>query len=616
MVAPRFPDRRVTLRRISVALLLLLLVLAAAAGYWWYSSPRAVLVGQVVAAGPLRQTLAGAEVSVVGTRRSVRTDAHGRYHLNLLPAGTLHIKVAAPGYEETTIAADLCRGDDNRLDVALSPGRILAARGATAIRGEVLEMESGRPLSGVKVRIPGSSAAPVYTGIDGSFQFTAIRENQAEIEADAPGYRKTTASWIAGAKPLSIRLPGGASLAGKVVAAAYERPMPIAGASVRLAGSARTATTDQDGRFQLDSLVGGRSDVQVTVLADGYEPCTVNAALPQDGAVLPDIGLSGSAAASGAVSDRLTGKPIAGVSVCLRATRLKTQTGLDGKFALAAVPPGSQVLGFSRSGFHDAEVTATIIAGDNRTIDVALSGAHSLRGRVVWDGPEAGETRPMPIGGAMVFVKGTDSTAKGDAQGRFALGALPPETVALVVKAPGFLTKEVSCDATDASEKTIRLHGDSIASGRVVDTNYEPPRPVAGATVRLADSPLTARSDAKGRFILDGASSGAARLAVAASGYIPCELTQRLEQASPIGLATLPCQATVRWTELLWLMGAASPLHGLTFISTAQRSTSAPTTRDTTVLTDCRPANLTWRLMPPALNPCNAARPSYRERTS
>ena len=96
MVAPRFPDRRVTLRRISVALLLLLLVLAAAAGYWWYSSPRAVLVGQVVAAGPLRQTLAGAEVSVVGTRRSVRTDAHGRYHLNLLPAGTLHIKVAAP----------------------------------------------------------------------------------------------------------------------------------------------------------------------------------------------------------------------------------------------------------------------------------------------------------------------------------------------------------------------------------------------------------------------------------------------------------------------------------------------------------------------------------------
>ena len=89
------------------------------------------------------------------------------------------------------------------------------------------------------------------------------------------------------------------------------------------------------------------------------------------------------------------------------------------------------------------------------------------------------------------------------------------------------MPKEVQSDPRSDAEETIRLHGDTVVSGGVIDTTYEPPRPIPGATVRLDKSPLATRTNDKGQFVLDGAPSGAARLVVSAPGYIPVELTQR-----------------------------------------------------------------------------------------
>ena len=80
---------------------------------------------------------------------------------------------------------------------------------------------------------------------------------------------------------------------------------------------------------------------------------------------------------------------------------------------------------------------------------------------------------------------------------------------------------------------TIRLRGDSAVSGRVIDTTYDPPRPIPAATVRLDNSPIATRSNDQGQFVLDGVPSGAARIVVSAPGYIPCELTQRLRHDAP-----------------------------------------------------------------------------------
>ena len=422
--------------------------------------------------------------------------------------------------------------------------------------GRRLDSESGQPLTGVQVSIPGSNAGTVSTAADGRFQFAAFAENKAEVQAELPGYQKTTTSWVAGAKPLTIRLSGGASLKGDVVAEAYDRPTPISGASLRLVGSEHTTAADRDGRFCIPSLVGGRNDVQVEVSAEGYATRTVTMDLPKDGAAVANVALAGVAAVNGSVADQMTGKAIADVSVSLRGTRLKAQTGPDGKFELVAVPPGNHIFHVSRDGYRDAEKSAIVMAKDNRPIDLVLSGSKSLRGVVVWEGPDAGGTPTLrddsttAISSATVAVKGADLLAKADAKGRFSLDELPPQPVTLVVKAPGFLPKEVPCDPRSNGEQTIRLRGDSAISGRVIDTAYEPPRPIPAATVRLDNSPIATRSNDKGQFIADGVPSGAARIIISAPGYIPCELSQRVrhDAPNPIGDIALAGNSEVEGT--------------------------------------------------------------------
>ena len=218
-------------RRLSLLLLLLLLLLAGGGGYLWYTSPSAVLSGQVVGSDSQRQPVSGTEITVVGTTRSVRSDSQGRFNLKLLPAGAIEVKVTAPGYDDSVLAAQMSRGAETQLDVALSSNRrqSLAAQGTATISGQVLDSESGQPLAGVRVSIPGSNAGALFTGAEGRFQFPAFSESKAEVQAELPGYEKTTTSWVAGGQPLAIRLSGGASVKGNVVAEAYDRPTPIFG---------------------------------------------------------------------------------------------------------------------------------------------------------------------------------------------------------------------------------------------------------------------------------------------------------------------------------------------------------------------------------------------------
>ena len=85
------------LRRSSLLLLLLLLLLAGAGGYWWYASATSALSGQIVSSGSHGQPVPGAEISVVGTARSVRSDSQGRFLLKLLPA----VAIASAGVAST-----------------------------------------------------------------------------------------------------------------------------------------------------------------------------------------------------------------------------------------------------------------------------------------------------------------------------------------------------------------------------------------------------------------------------------------------------------------------------------------------------------------------------------
>ncbi len=102
---------------------------------------------------------------------------------------------------------------------------------------------------------------------------------------------------------------------------------PVAGALVQVS-EAISATTDVEGRY---TLTGVPETFRVTVIADGYAPLVndVTRATSFDTAIRPDT-------LRGTVTDRYTGRPIAGASVALG--DLQTTTDGDGRYVLKDVP--------------------------------------------------------------------------------------------------------------------------------------------------------------------------------------------------------------------------------------------------------------------------------------
>ncbi len=82
------------------------------------------------------------------------------------------------------------------------------------------------------------------------------------------------------------------------------------------------------------------------------------------------------ASIAGTVRDSLSGEPVNGVRVDLRADRdlvARTHTNETGTFSLEAVPPGRYLVAFTRIGHRELVEDVTLVAGESRTLAVALA---------------------------------------------------------------------------------------------------------------------------------------------------------------------------------------------------------------------------------------------------
>lgn len=70
---------------------------------------------------------------------------------------------------------------------------------------------------------------------------------------------------------------------------------------------------------------------------------------------------------SGVVLETWNGSPLAGATVSVRGTTLATQTDAGGRFELKNVPPGDQVLRFSRPGYASVNVTDVRVSAGQTT---------------------------------------------------------------------------------------------------------------------------------------------------------------------------------------------------------------------------------------------------------
>lgn len=261
---------------------------------------------------------------------------------------------------------------------------------------------------------------------------------------------------------------------------------PVAGATVVISSNPeRTTTTEDDGSFGFDGLVGRPYQVAARAPAGVAGPVTTRLTRDSEPVVLK---LRPASSVTVEVVDD-AGKPVDGATIELRGLDTQVATSAAGKATIAPVIPGWYQLAAWAPGFARA-YTWLEVQGDATTARVALRRGAAVSGRVV-DGagaPVAGAR--VTFGGASDWSVQIDARRDGQltgADGRFRFDAIAAGSVRFDAHHPDYAPATsaiVTLDgATPVDDVEIVVPDGATVSGKVVDDKGAP---VASARVRIA----------------------------------------------------------------------------------------------------------------------------------
>lgn len=499
-----------------------------------------------------------------GEAKTAVTDVEGKWAASGLPEGPYTVTAAAPRYLEAS-AADVAPGTSGLVlqlgAAATLRGRVVASEGGAGVGGATVFRRGkaargpGGPFGGMFARDPEVRTAP-----DGTFEIPGLAPGPWDLWARGPGYAesarlKVTAAGGETVGDLTLTLPPGASLAGRVVRKGAGTPVEGAVVYVSfergmLAGvnpsdfvdgppsapaNSASAKSDADGQFVVEGLTPGK--VQLEVRAQGLAPLTLAATdVPGSGVVAE---LSEGGAVEGQVYAK-DGSPKDGATVMVQrgmmgqGGRMAT-TEDGGRFRIARLPPGSyQIMLMDPESPMGVGGMMSVSVRDGETTrhDFGKPGVgRTVAGVVVRDA--------KPMSGATVMLFGGQAgmrLAETGADGRFSIPGLPPGEYQVSVQSNmmggGNTSQKVTVTETgDPAE--LRLEVSSLAvTGSVVDAETGKPVPLAQVLLLAPSSgrggslqDMVARQRGQsftgndGTFSIENVPAGAFTVRVSASGY-------------------------------------------------------------------------------------------------
>ncbi|WP_163993694.1 carboxypeptidase regulatory-like domain-containing protein [Pyxidicoccus caerfyrddinensis] len=377
-------------------------------------------------------------------------------------------------------------------------------RGALSVRGRVVDME-GQPVAGVQVSatqaLPGESLSQLPCG------------------EESPVLSLTSPDCI-----------GEASL--RVLDLISEER---GGAPVLAQG-----TTAADGTFQLDALPEGTVALWAfSARGSAMEPEVATGREDVELALDEGLSLAGRVVAE-------SGAPLPGAKVTLfhqtHSRYFTTSTGADGRFSFGPLPDGDYGLVASSPGLMPALVPD---AAYEELDGIVLHPPRQLTGRVL-----LADGTPAP--GAEVHVSPVSLAGVADAEGRFALGPLPPGDYDVLAERDGlhgFAHLSLSEERPDA-EATVYLGTIVHLEGVVLDEAGQP----------IADAIVTASSEVEGPPFDDATTGpdGRFRLGPMAPGLY----TFDVDAEGYRGLATPGVQVSASPSPLSFTLQRAHVLAG------------------------------------------------------
>ncbi len=263
------------------------------------------------------------------------------------------------------------------------------------------------------------------------------------------------------------------------------------------------ATTDSEGNYSLTS-VPQHVDVSPHATKPGYYH---QRAAPQSPGDVVTMVRAGNVA--GRLVDK-RGKGMSGITMHAREVRgggyATAQTGADGSFTLADLPPGkfSVWIGARETMTAKAVQNVHVRVGETtRVADMLASRGVFISGRLL----DADTDKPISDMRVAATVAGhIIAGERVDQAGRYKLRVAPEDTYTVYCQGgnPSYpydreASRTVEVFSKELRNIDIRLRKAAVATGKIVD---EQGRPVPGASVSVWSGmmPVSARSDAKGVF--------------------------------------------------------------------------------------------------------------------
>ena len=319
---------------------------------------------------------------------------------------------------------------------------------------------------------------------------------------------------------------------------------PLAGATVRITGTANATATDGGGNFNLTAAPGLYT---LTASLFGFLPATTTPfTLAAGGSfAVGTIRLQPAPGKiTGTVVTSLDGSPIAGATVSLAENGDTVFADASGNFTLTE-PAGTYTPTITAAGYASQTLPSfAVAAGTTHPIGTITLDANpaTLSGHVTTSAgggaPIAGATvTATSLGGAAPHAAPAGSrpgqarpaqgaspastfTATTNASGNFTL-QLPPATYSVTVTAPGFGSRTTSAVNLGPGAVfgfgTLTLDPLGTITGTVIQASGG--APIAGATVAVVGTLNQTITDANGRFSLIQ-SAGTYQLAVSAAGFL------------------------------------------------------------------------------------------------
>lgn len=470
-------------------------------------------------------------------RAEATTAEDGSFALGVLPrADGYLLEVRHPGAAPLALPLDLERRPPQ------GPLAIVLPRGAS-IRARVLGPDD-RPVEGALARATDLSRPEAAGGVtveatsdgEGTVRLAPLAAGRWRIEILPPAGLR---SWhgplaLKAGQTLDlgvVRSRPGVAVTGRVVS--KEDGDPVAGAKVRAlrslnGGSSleRTATSDEEGRFELGGLAEGRYELHseakpefVPLVAEGIEAPAGGLTLELERAAT----LEGSAIADdGAPLEQLTvvARPVNPRAPSSHAGTPEVVDRESGRFRIEGIAPGRFVVHARARGRLAARSAELDLAAGERREGLVLTlerGGLALSGRVVDRASRAG------LSGATVTPLDAPEQATTTASdGSFSIEGLTAGQLRVAAAHPDYASQVLalvaSADRTEPVE--IPLGPGATVEGSVSAASGAP---VAGARIEAVPdggefAPRTAVTGADGRYRIEHVPAGSGRVARAGGG--------------------------------------------------------------------------------------------------